>query len=224
MKIWTFPILPVSSQLFHVPGAAFDGGYTSGGARVISPEPGGRSVLETELALGTKEWKSPLISWLMSKINGEVFRVRMSKTPQIARFNQSDYFGQTGVLWDNNQKWENDQEWLQELVLRTNAPSLEGSKTIQINCTGAMNIFSHGHVIGHSNYTYLIEDIVYYTNSAVITVVPPLRKAIANGDVVTSVPNFTGSISNGSEIRNAYERSNAGNIKLNKIVFQEVIL
>ena len=82
-KIYNLPKLPVSGQLFSVPGAAFDGGYTSGGSNINSPEPGGRSKLNLQLSLQVNEWDTPYMSWLMSKINGEIFRIPLTKTPQL---------------------------------------------------------------------------------------------------------------------------------------------
>ena len=71
-KIWNFPNRAVESQLFHVPGEYFNGGLTSGGAKIMSPEPGGFSMLELTPSRQVNEWNSPVSSWLMSKINGEI--------------------------------------------------------------------------------------------------------------------------------------------------------
>lgn len=101
--IYDFPTLDVRSQLFHAPGQAFEGGFTSGGVRVSAPEPGGRAYLEMELSLQVNEWNSPFASWLMSKINGDIFRVPLVRTPQIVSsvdldLETSELFG---VPWES---------------------------------------------------------------------------------------------------------------------------
>lgn len=78
MKIYAFPTFRIETQLFHVPGAGYDGGLTAGGAQFITPEPGGFGVLEMAPALIDTEWDSPLASWIMSKISGQIFRARMA--------------------------------------------------------------------------------------------------------------------------------------------------
>src|SRR5690606_4032507 len=83
-KVWDFPTIPVEGQVFHVPGAVAEGGFTSGGAQIYSPEPGGFGVLEIEPSLHAGEWRAPFASWIMSKTNGQYFRIRLAVTPQIA--------------------------------------------------------------------------------------------------------------------------------------------
>lgn len=102
-KIWDFPVVPIEKQLFHVPGAVFEGGFTSGGARIQSAEPGGRSVLEVQVAFQVAEWDFPFSSWIMSKMNGQIFRVPLTKTPQLisntALNGGVDTPGNLGIPW-----------------------------------------------------------------------------------------------------------------------------
>lgn len=225
-KVWTFPDFQIKSQLFHVPGFVADGGLTSGGARIYSPEPGGRSMLEIQPAFRVKEWETPLSSWLMSKTNGAIFRVRLTKTPQIAGYSQNA--GGGGEPWDNSQNWDNSAPWLDDGVsILATGSSLEGSTTIITNVSTFGEFLRHGHVIGHGDNCYLIDDISYggaYGASVTITVTPPLRKNITAGDLLFMQPYFLGTITNGTAMRASYDASNVGGISLNKIVFQEVIL
>ena len=222
-KIWNFPTLKIESQLFHVPGSYFDGGLTSGGARIMSPEPGGRSVLEVGLAYQINEWNSPFSSWLMSKINGAIFKVQLTKTPQLASFiGESNYKlknSTSGVLWDNDQLWDNDGASLAAV-----GTALEGAVAVSVSTGAFGEILKYGHVIGIGNYSYMIDDISYVGTRADIIVSPPLRTNVADGESVWLKPYFLGAIANGGEIRNSYDAGNIGGIKLNRIVFNEVII
>lgn len=228
-KIWDFPSVPVKSQLFHVPGAVFDGGFTSGGARISSPEPGGRAVLEMQIALQVKEWSAPLSSWLMSKINGEIFRVRLTRTPQLLQASALGVTSGGGVPWVAEgvypeSTWDNGALWDDDVAFYTAGASLEGSTSLVVDLTGFGSPLQPGHVIGHGESCYMINDIDQVGNVATLSITPPLRRAVKVGDLVLTEPIFTGTIANGSEIRNSYDASNAGHIQLNRIVFQEVVL
>lgn len=228
-KVYDFPNIPVKSQLFHVPGAAYDGGYTSGGARILSPEPGGRAVLESQIAFQVNEWNAPIASWLMSKINGEIFRVKLTKTPQLIK---SSVFGLTsgaGVPWAveglySQLTWDNDQLWSNDFALPVASGALEGETLVSIDTLTFGEIFKLGHVIGIHDNSYMISDIEYDGTIANITVSPPLRKNVNDYDIVLIEPYFTGNIANGAEIRTMYEASNVGHIQLNRIIFQEVVI
>lgn len=212
MKIYDFPTFRIESQLFHVPGAGFDGGLTAGGAQFITPEPGGFSVLEIEPALVDNEWIDPAASWLMSKISGQVFRIRLSRTPQIAwsrdRLDRIDY--------DNAGQSQTDG------VTKFTAASLKGAITVSIDMAQFGHLIRPGHVIGHAFDCYLVDEVTYVGTTATITVTPPLRRNIAINDPCLLTPWFTGRISNGEAIRAAY--NSAGHIKPGKIILQEAIV
>lgn len=225
-KVWNFPTFPISKQLFHVPGAAADGGFTSGGARITSPEPGGFSVLEIQPSLQTGEWEYPVSSWLMSKSNGQILRVRLAPTPQVASARSLDM---GSVPWRAETiypeaPWSNMQNWSGDLVATFIDPVHEGTNVVRIDMSQVGPILRHGHVIGHRNVTYLVDDIEYDGAVAIVTVTPPLRNEMPYGDVCFFRPWFTGSIANPGDFRNTYDAENVGNIQLNKIILNEVIL
>jgi len=225
-KVFNFPQLAIESQLFHVPGAYSDGGLTSGGARMYSPEPGGRSVLEVTPSLQVREWETPFASWIMSKTNGEIFKIQMTQTPQIANASGFKYpFNSGGVPWDNEQPWNNGKNWNDDggyVIASTVA--LEGSIMLTINAGTLGEILRVGHVIGIGNSAHIIDDIDYNGSIAEVKLKPPLRKDVAVDETIFLRPYFTGMISNGSEIRNSYDASNVGYIRPNRIIFDEVIL
>lgn len=226
-KIWNFPDLKIETQLFHVPGSYFDGGLTSGGARIMSPEPGGRSVLEVGLAYQPNEWNSPISSWLMSKINGAIFKIQLTKTPQlVSLIGESNYIlNSPGSKWTSDQAWGDGELWADDgQMLSATGTALEGSVSVSVATGSFGEILKHGHVIGIGNYSYMIDDITYVGTRADIVVSPPLRTDVVNGADVLLKPYFLGAIANGGEIRNSYDAGNIGGIKLNRIVFNEVII
>lgn len=216
MKIYQFPTFRIETQLFHTPGAGYDGGLTSGGAQFITPEPGGFSVLEIAPALIDTEWTAPLASWIMSKISGQVFRVRLAPSPQIA---YSRRRGVTAVPWGNGQAWSNQQNWDGDFTARFAAAGLKGSLEIKIDLTGVGPIVAPGHVIGHDFDCYLIDEISYVGDVGTAIVTSPLNRDIAAGDNCYLRPWFTGRISNGADIRAAY--NSMGHVKPGNIVLQE---
>lgn len=230
-KVWNFPALKVRSQVFYAPGAGFDGGFTSGGARISSPEPGGRAYLEVELALQVNERNAPFASWLMSKTNGDIFKTQLVRTPQIVSDEALGVInGSAGVPWAEQSaypknRWDNLANWsTADVVVSTDGTALEGETTITINMTNYGQILTYGHVIGHGDYSYIIDDIEYNDDVATVTIKPPLRKDVAINDLIYFRPFFLGSISNGSEIRASYEASNNGHIQLPRLIFSEVII
>ena len=225
-KIWNFPQMAIQSQLFHVPGSYFDGGFTSGGAKILSPEPGGRSVLEVTPSLQIGEWGTPFSSWLMSKINGEIFKVPLVKTPQLASLSgETNYPLGKSISWDNDQKWDNNQFWDDDgAYLEVSSVSLEGETSVSLDVSTFGEIIRHGHVIGFENHSYIVDDVEYENSIATISLKPPLRKNISVSDEAYLRPSFLGIIANGSEIKNSYEASNIGAIQLNRILFQEVVI
>ena len=218
-KVYQFPTFKIEKQLFHAPGAGYDGGLTSGGAQFITPEPGGFAVLEIEPSIIDTEWDAPLASWVMSKIGGQVFRVRLAPSPQIA---YSRKRGMMAVPWDNGETWSNQENWDGDFTATYAAPALKGAVVISFDLTGVGPIVGPGHVVGHGSETYLIDEISYAGNIATATIMPPLRRNVAAGDNCYLRPWFTGRISNGANIRAAYDH--LGHVKPGNIILQEAVL
>lgn len=217
-----FPTIPVSKQLFHVPGAAAEGGLTSGSVRIMSPEPGGRSMLELQVALQVREWEYPESSWLMSKGNGDVFRVRLAPTPQVL----SARVARNGPLWAGDVPWTGDVPWSGDITAFYATEALEGSTTVRVNMTGYGDIARRGHTIGHGDNCYKIDSVMFDadTQIATMTLMPPLRKNVHVGDPAFFRPFFLGTIANIGEVRTTYDSELNGMIQIGKIVFTESIL
>jgi hypothetical protein len=219
MEIHDFPSVPISKQLFHVPGAAIDGGYTSGAVRMISPEPGGRSILELQPSFQVREWEHPVMSWLMSKGNGEIFKVRLAPTPQVLS-SQND-----GTLWEQDVLWSSQQPWAGDISASFAQAALEGSNVVVLNMTGYGDIAKPGHVVGHRHNCYMIDKVTFneLAQTATIVVKPPLRANVDVSDTAYFRPFFTGTIANIGEVRATYDAENVGNIQMGKIIFAEAI-
>ena len=226
ITVTDFPDLQISEQLFHVPGQAISGGFTTGGARISSPEPGGFSVLELKPSLHVNEVANPFHSWIMSLVNGEVFRVKMTRTPQLLTdpsFNPQILTSpwDDGTPFDDGSFWDNSAR-IFESTFR--AASLSGSSKMTIDASGLNGLLKPGHVIGHDDYAYVVTAIEHVGVNALLTVKPPVRKAIAVGDRVEFTPYFTGSIRNANEIRSSFAIANNRHHELGKIIFDEVVL
>lgn len=222
-EVFECPPIPISTQLFHVPGGAVEGGITSGGARIRSPEPGGFGILQIELALQVNEWISPISSWLMSKVNGETLRIRLAPTPQVA-YSKRRSAGFGSVSWDEGVLWADSTEWQGDYSLVFAAASLEGATTVQFDTTPLGEVVKPGHVIGHGNSTYKVDSISYDGSIATARVKPPLRRDVAIGDVLYLRPFFTGYIASASDFIKPYSASDNGHIKPGKMVLYESIV
>ena len=220
-RVWEFPTFPISKQLFHVPGGAIQGGLTAGSAQIITPEPGGFGVLEIQPAL-RNEWDYPISSWLMSKGNGQVLRVRLAPTPQVAWSRRRG--NSASVPWDGGLLWSNQQEWEGDFAATFASAALEGSTEVTIDLTGVGQILQIGHVIGHGNSTYGIDEIEYSGTMAQVALTLPLRRDVAIGDPAYTRPWFTGRISNISEAISTYDSENNGNLQIGKLILNEAVV
>lgn len=222
MRIYDFPDVTISKQLFHVPGQSQEGGFTSGGARITSPEPGGRSILELTMALQVGEWQNPVTSWLMSKINGQVLRVKLARTPQVVTsLNIAIPENDTGYPFEDFYSRPRIQT---DLEGRYTTAALEGTTSVVIDMRIFGRILLPGHVIGHGDNCYLVDEISYDSNlQATVVVTPPLRRDVTAGDTALFRPNFLGTISNGDSFRVTYDAEDIGMIQPGDITFNEAV-
>lgn len=226
ITVTDFPDLQISEQLFHVPGQAISGGFTTGGARISSPEPGGYGVLELKPSLHVREVNNPFHSWIMSAVNGEVFRVKLTQTPQLI----SDPSFIPSILtspWDDGTPFDDGSFWDNSPRSFNSAfteQSLNGSSQMTIDASGLNGLLKPGHVIGHDDHAYIVIAVEYVGVNALLTVKPPVRSQINIGDPVEFTPYFTGSIRNANEIRSSFAIANNRHHELGTIIFDEVVL
>lgn len=224
-KIWDFPNVAVSKMLYHAPGAAAEGGYTSGSARMLSPEPGGRGMLEIQPSMHN-EWDDPVYSWLMSKINGEIMRVRLARTPQVLTSRSMNVLKDYAPDYARHDIYgKPDRIVVNDLVTTFASSALEGSNEVTIDMSPLGNILRPGHVFGHGNYCYFVDEIDYAANGiATVTSKVPFRADIAANDTVLFRPYFLGTIINAQEIRASYDAEMNGHHQPGMIVLSESIV
>jgi len=227
-NIYDWPAsVPFFNGVFHAGGQAHDGGFTTGGVAVLLPEPGGRAFMDVEFRYAPK-CSAAIVSWLISKVkNGTVFRVPVFNSPQlvpaadlgisISKADQSK-----GLPWSNAQSWDNGQNWDFEPVAIASAASLDGTTTIHVDMGLLAKGVSHGHVIGHKDVAYVVDDITYSGSVATITITPPLRQDVVAGDLVTFRPRMRATVSNPENFRSLFERGKF--IRPGGIVFVEAIV
>lgn len=225
ISVTDFPDLHISEQLFHVPGQAISGGFTTGGARISSPEPGGFAVLELKPSLHTGEIANPFHSWIMSRVNGEVFRIKLTQTPQLISDPSVTPFVLTtpwddGTPFDDSTFWDNSPRTFESAFVENSA---NGSSRVVISASGLGGLLKPGHLIGHADHTYIVDKIEYLTDRAELIVKPPVRTDINIGDPVEFTPYFTGSIRNASEMRSSFAIANNNHHELGNIIFDEII-
>ena len=231
-KIYDWPsIIKPTEQLFYSGGQAVEGGFTAGGARIMYPEPGGRAVLELTFDYQQNHSPSPIVSWLITMIrNGNIFRVPIRYSPQLV--SRDDLMIDAGLElvglpWadagqTDSGPWSNNKNWAYSPAVEASATALEGSTTFQVDFSIVGNVVQLGHLIGHLDYTYLVEDIEYDGSIATITTNTPLRKNVAQGDFITLRPKMLCVARNPETLKGLYNAADL--IKLGSLELLEVIL
>ena len=119
------PDFPIEAQVFYVTSFTQSGGFTLGGSRSESPEPSGVGSLKITPSLIKTELDSPLGSWLLSNMTGEVLITKLwSHTPQIHSTETLD------IRWDNNQPWDNGHMWSSQEITNTIIESEQSSSCL----------------------------------------------------------------------------------------------
>lgn len=228
-KVYDFPPILRGKQLFHAGGQAYEGGFTSGGARMLSPEPGGRGILNMEFAIQRNCPADPIVSWICSMIaNGNIFRVPIDYTPQIVRLADLGFSGMNdGLPWAASGMtpevpWSNGQNWASDVFAGATSAALAGTVTVSVDFGTLPLVLRHGHLIGHDDVTYLVEDIEYDGTVATITVNPPLRHTVAQGDLITFRPKMLAVARNPDSFRGLYEPADI--IRLGSVEFVEALI
>lgn len=224
VNVYDWPSIVPVAQLFHEGGQAFEGGYTSGGVRMLSPEPGGFGWLDMEFGEQDNQEPDALVSWACSAIsNGRVFRIPLARSPQFVRpVDLGISLSESGVPWNNDQPWDNGQNWAASLTVVAAGAALEGVLTFTVDMGTYLPALRPGHVISHKDVAYKIDDIEYDGQIATVTTFKPLRKAITSGDVINLRPIGTFSASNPESFRGLYRAADL--IRLGSVRFHEVIV
>lgn len=202
---WRDTVLPMK-QVFIAGGQALDGGMTLGGASVESPEPGGRAELRLEFGPFATVETNLDASWLASRmLNGAAFRIRLfAPTVQLIPAASLGGSDDAGLLWDTGLGWDGT-TWAFEPSAAVTVGGAKGATTFRYNTAEFGNVLKIGHVIGfHSeghDFAHVVMDISYpAVNRALVTIEPPLRRAITTADRVLFRPSFTATCVNAREV------------------------
>jgi len=225
---WPSSVRP-SAQLFYAGGQMQDGGFTSSGARVGYPEPGGRSFLDLEFSYQRNASPDTLVSWLMSKIaNGNLFRVTIAQTPQV--LNDEDLglsdASTGGLLWAAEgllpaRAWDGGNLWEFEPGAVAGAAALDGTTTLTVDMGDLPAALKVGHVIGIADTAYLVDDLEWDGSVATITVDPPLRADVSADDFITLRPKMVCFATNPENFRANYRPANdilPGSIRMTEAI------
>lgn len=228
---WPLAVVP-TGQVFYAPGQAFDGGYTSGGAETLSPEPGGRAYLDMAFNTLKSDQASRLASWIMSK-GSAIWRVPLFRSVQLVP--QADLLlpapdPLVGVPWEDDAGddllWDGDIGWGPDYGVNPTVAALEGAVTLTIDMSPYGQVLLPGHVIGYRERSYMVDAIVYSEDdgTAVVTVTPPLRTAVVLGDdnQVTFRPFMYARMLDPSSFRAMFDQGRW--VKPGNVAFAEVIL
>lgn len=227
------PNLSLSEQLFYFKGGASAGGFTAGGVRSYSPDPGGFSMLEMSPNIQMLEKSYPNISWLMSQPEGVVFRTRLICSSQLIPATLS-------CNWNDSANWRGDESldevtttkessWTTGGIAYLNADTPISTSSVVIDISDLEKrlgtTLKKGHLIGHGFSTYTINSVKTLPNFKVkLGIYPPLRKAGKEFDLILFKPWFTGTLNNVQEFKSTYKASEVGGITPNRLILDEVIL
>lgn len=221
---WPASIIPARA-MFYAGGQGIEGGYTTGGVLNVYREAGGRAALEATFS-NFGGVNARLISWLTSLVmNGRVFRFPLSRCPQLVSARDlglSASLEWDGLPWDNDQPFDNDENWAFEPVVEASAAALKGSATLVLDVGDTGEALQHGHVIGHADRAYMVEAIDYDGTEATLTVSPPLRVAVADGDLVTFRPSMLCSVEDPGAFRSMFDVG--GIIQPGSLTLREVLI
>jgi hypothetical protein len=230
-KVYDWPSqIVLSSQLFHAGGQIRDGGFTSSGARVGYPEPGGRSFLEMEFPSQRHGPTDTLISWLMSRIsNGNLFRVPIGRSVQVLSDSDLGLSGGAtgGLLWAAEglvpaRPWDGGNLWAYEPGAVAAAAALEGVTELSIDVGSLPSTLNAGHVFGIDDTAYLVDDIDWDGSIATIKIDPPLRADLSEDDFITFRPKMIGFAVNPESFRANY--GSASTIRPGPVTMMEALL
>lgn len=227
---WPLSLVP-SAQLFHAPGQVFEGGFTSKGAEMVSPEPGGRAYLEMSFNALKTVGDGRLASWLFSKLaTGAIFRVPLRISPQLVGDSDLSLGVATvpaaGLPWHDDiggdLLWDGDIGWGAEVGAPVAGAALEGEVTFLVDMSSLGPVLLPGHVIGYDNRAYMVDAIDYADSGiATITTNPPLRSAVELGEAITFRPFMLVRITDPAGFRQKFDRKV---VTPGGLLFSEVLL
>ena len=158
---WPASIYP-SKGIARILSTVEDGRVTLSSRENVSAVPGARVHMTMEFAYWGSTAQIEAISWLTSKLRGNLFRVPVPPSVQIARnsdlgFSDSAYRG--GIPFDGDVFFDEGIGFALEPTLETIGTALKGTTTIVINETRWPGMLRPGKWIGVGYGCFHIEDV-----------------------------------------------------------------
>lgn len=221
---WRQGVQPIN-QIFHGGGLSDGGGLTLGGAMVESPNPAGRATLRFEFAKFALEADNLEASWMATAIRaGRVFRIPLYESVQLVP--AADLGLTDGITWSNGQLWANGFGWASNPTAEVQNDWPAGGVSFKARMGPVGQVLKLGHVIGFTvgayDFAHVVTDIVYNGGVATITIDPPLRRDVVDGDLMKFRPKMLATCRNAAEVVGTFQSGR--NMAFGAAVFVEALV
>lgn len=170
--------------------------------------PGGRVQLSMEFGYRQKTTDIEAVSWLVSKLRGNIFRVPIPKSVQVARYEDLGLahgaYGK-GIPFDEGVLFAEGVGFAFDPTLDTAGSALEGEMEIAIDETRWPGLLRYGKWIGIGFGAYHIADVVRVGTTVTVTVEPPLLRDVAAGEFVSLRPSLICQAKDAASFASAFE-------------------
>lgn len=225
---WRLGVQPIN-QVFYGGGLSDSGGLTLAGAQVSIPAPGGRATMRFEFASLAITADNIDASWTISALRSDrVFRVPLYESVQLVP--AADIGLTSGVLWSLGQSWANGLGWASNPAaeVQNSWPAGGVTFTARMGPFGApgTQVLKIGHVIGFTSgaydFAHVVMDISYSGGIATVTIDPPLRRALVDGNLMRFRPRMMATCRNAGEVITTFRSGR--NIGLGAALFVEALV
>ena len=186
--------------------------------------PGARVHLSLEFGYRQRTVDLEAISWLTSKLRGNIFRVPIPPSVQVARnadLGLSDSAYRAGIPFDGDVFFDEGVGFEFEPTLETIGTALEGTTSVVINETRWPGLLRYGKWIGIGFGAYHIADLDRSSSTVTVEIEPPLRRDVAAGEFVSLRPSLICQARDASSFASMFEPADL--IQPGSLVLTEVI-
>ncbi|GLQ36755.1 hypothetical protein GCM10007908_03750 [Rhizobium albus] len=186
--------------------------------------PGGRVQMSMEFAYWQRTVDIEAVSWLTSKLRGNIFRVPIPPSVQVARnadlgLASTDYLA--GIPFDGDVFFDEGVGFDFEPTLDTIGTALEGTTSVVIDETRWPGLLRYGKWIGIGFGAYHIADLDRSGSTVTVEIEPPLRRDVAAGEFVSLRPSLICQARDASSFASMFEPADL--IQPGSLVLTEVI-
>lgn len=190
---WPRDIVPAKAMIQFVTTVE-EGRVSRATYETSAAVPGGRAQLMMEFDY-TRQAPPPMemYSWLCSKLKGNIFRVPVPPTAQIARdadLGLPDHAYSKGIPFDGGAYFASGVGFAFDPTVDTAGTALEGETEIAIDETRWPGLIRYGKWIGIGFGCYHVEEAIRDGSIVTATVNPPLLRDIAAGEFVSLRPSL----------------------------------